>query len=129
MVTAHLSRSGVLTAFIKTPSEMYYIQPSEHLVSGPHPFQMIAYRRSDIRRSLDPKVMDFIVTPVEDVNTNASDSDAPYFQVCVWVWVCVCVVCVDGWCVCVCGIHANLLTHLVIFEHLVLCLLMHNAFG
>ncbi|KAL5493308.1 hypothetical protein EMCRGX_G014466 [Ephydatia muelleri] len=80
MVTAHLSRSGVLTAFIKTPSEMYYIQPSEHLVSGPHPFQMIAYRRSDVRRSLDPKVMDFIVPPVEDVNTNASDSDAPYFQ-------------------------------------------------
>ena len=80
MVTAHLSRSGVLTAFIRTPSEMYYIQPSEHLVKGSHPFQMVAYSGSDVRRSLDPKAMDFIVPPVENVDTNTSDLDVPYFQ-------------------------------------------------
>ena len=83
MVTAHLSRSGVLTAFIRTPSEMYYIQPSEHLVKGSHPFQMVAYSGSDVRRSLDPKAMDFIVPPVENVDTNTSDLDVPYFEVCV----------------------------------------------
>ena len=78
MVSAHLSRSGILTAFIRTPSELYYVEPSDNHISGPHPFQMIAYRGSDVRRHIDPKAMDYIVPPVENVTSNWG---APYFMV------------------------------------------------
>ena len=81
MVSAHLSRAGVLTAYVRTPSQLYFIEPSEHHISEPHPFQMIAYRGSDVRHPIDPRAMDFIVPPVENSTSNLTDWNAPYFGV------------------------------------------------
>ena len=48
IVTAHISKSGVLSATISTSTETYFVEPSNRYLSYAHAFHMIVYRASDI---------------------------------------------------------------------------------
>lgn len=67
-VTAHVSKSGVLTASIITPSEIYHIEPSHHYIKEPHSFHMIAYKSSHVKDRLHASRMDYTTGPSVPVN-------------------------------------------------------------
>lgn len=63
VVAAHLPDSGVLTAVITTPTDTYHIEPSHHYIKEPHPFHMVAYARSHVKKRLNATQFDYIVPP------------------------------------------------------------------
>lgn len=68
-VTVHISKTGIMTASIITPEEIYHIEPSHHYISDPHPFHMIAYRSSHVKDRLHGRRVDYATgptVPVED---------------------------------------------------------------
>ncbi len=62
-MTAHLSRSGVLSALIATHNETYHIEPSSRYLTTPHTFHMVAYKASQVRDRLKSAPLDYIVAP------------------------------------------------------------------
>ena len=85
-MVAHISEEGVLSASIKTSSEIYHIEPSENYIRTPHSFRMIAYRGSDVKRKSESKI-DYVQTPLilepdEDAEANSESSNhgAPGFH-------------------------------------------------
>jgi hypothetical protein len=83
VITAHLPSSGVLTAVIKTPTETYHIEPSNHYITEPHPFHMVAYARSDVRHRLNATQFDYSVPSIHSQyqhgpwNKHPTDSSVP----------------------------------------------------
>ena len=63
VVTAHISRTGVLTGSVLTASEVYYFEPSDHFIKKPHPPRTIAYRASDVKNRVDGLKFDYVVAP------------------------------------------------------------------
>ena len=74
-VTAHVSDSGVLSAYIHTPTETYHIEPSSHYIYKPHPFHMIAYKGSHVKNRLKDARVDYSVGPSIDHGNMVSESD------------------------------------------------------
>ena len=64
-VTAHISKSGIITASISTVTETYHLEPSQDFIKRPHPPHMIAYRSSDVKRRLgvNGSRFDYVVAP------------------------------------------------------------------
>ncbi len=62
-MTAHLSRSGVLSALIATLNETYHIEPSSRYLTTPHTFHMVAYKASQVRDRLKSAPLDYTVAP------------------------------------------------------------------
>ena len=69
-VVAHVSSTGVLSATIQTNSDLYHIEPSQHYITEPHPFHMIAYKSSHVKNRLSDALLDFEVSspPLEAVS-------------------------------------------------------------
>ena len=61
-VTAHLSE-GILSAVVATPTTIYHIEPSAHLIHGSHDFHMIVYDHAHVRPRLNATRMDFVNPP------------------------------------------------------------------
>jgi len=92
-VTAHVSKSGVLTASIHTDSEHFHIEPSQDYIKEPHPFHMVAYRASDVKSRLSSSLLDYVIAPtvpmpkemsdsseIEEVDSSSKDSDELYHK-------------------------------------------------
>ena len=69
-VTAHISKSGVMTASIITPSEIYHIEPSHHYITEPHSFHMIVYQSSHVKDRLQGSRVDYATGPTLPVEDN-----------------------------------------------------------
>lgn len=63
-MTAHVSREGVLSAVIATPTELYHVEPSGHYIREPHPFHMIAYSKAHVKERLNQTKFDLAIPPV-----------------------------------------------------------------
>ena len=73
-VTAHVSKTGVLTASIHTDSEHFHIEPSQDYIKEPHPFHMVAYRASDVKNRLSSSLLDYVIAPTVPTPREMSDS-------------------------------------------------------
>lgn len=85
VVTAHISKSGIMTASVATSLETYHFEPSDNFIKGPHPYHMIAYRASDVKSRLDGSKFDYVVAPplppeeqTGTTSTHKSNNNADY---------------------------------------------------
>ena len=73
-VTAHVSKDGLLSAFIKIHTELFHIEPSDRFIKEPHALHMVAYRASDVKDGITSSKVDYVTGPREDELSGGDDS-------------------------------------------------------